>query len=133
MSHWTKMKLQVSDQAIFVKALKRMGLTPEVGNFTISQYGTSEQATIRVAESVGFSLQQDGTYSMVGDFYHAGGRLTQYYNNQQGFQQELTAAYAVEDATTKLEDLADGWEIEENAEAVIGKDGLIRMVAVSYS
>jgi hypothetical protein len=110
-----------------------MGLQPQVGSFRISQYGQSDTAEIRVSESVGFVKQKDGTYSMVGDFYHADGKLRQYYNKNEQFQQDLNVAYGIEDAKQKLEDLGMGFEIEENAEGVIGKDGMIRMIAVSYS
>lgn len=133
MSHWTKIKLQLTDESTLVKALTRMGLKPEVGKFTISQYGQSSEAEVRVGNSIGFAKQKDGTYSVVGDFYHASGKLRGYYGANDKFQQELNVAYGIEDAKQKLEDLGMGFEIEENAEGVIGKDGMIRMVAVSYS
>jgi hypothetical protein len=110
-----------------------MGLSPEMGNFNISQYGQSETSTMRVGGSVGFARQKDGTFNMVGDFYHASGKLREYYNRNDKFQQDLNVAYGIEDAKQKLEELGMGFEIEENAEGVIGKDGMIRMVAVSYS
>lgn len=110
-----------------------MGLTAETGNFNISEYGQSSTATIKVDKSVGFLKQSDGQFAMVGDFYHASSpKLKQFYGKNDLFQEQLGAAYAVEDALQKLDDLGMGWEIEENAEAVIGKDGMIRMVAVSY-
>jgi hypothetical protein len=132
MSHWTKIKLQLGDDQILVKALQRMGLKAEVGNFTIGAYGQSSAATVRVDKSVGFLKQADGQFAMVGDFYHATGKLREFYNQNDRFQEQLGAAYAIEDALQKLDDLGMGWEIEENAEAVVGKDGMIRMVAVSY-
>lgn len=132
MSHWVKVKLQISDQNTLKKALARMGYAAEEGNFTISQYGSSEKAELKVDSGVGFSLQADGTFSMVGDFYHSS-KMRKYYGQEAKFQQDLQVAYAIEDAKQKLEDLNMGFEIEENAEAVVGKDGMIRMVAVSYS
>lgn len=110
-----------------------MGLTAEVGKFNISQYGTTEEAGIRVGAAVGFSKQKDGTFSMVGDFYHSTGKLKEYYGRNLQFQQDLNVAYGIEDAKQKLDDLGMGFEIEENEQGVIGKDGMIRMVAVSYS
>lgn len=133
MSHWTKIKLQLSDQSILEKALTRMGLKVQTGNFNISQYGTTEAAQIKVDNAVGFAKQADGTFAMVGDFYHAShGKLKEYYNNNAKFQQELNVAYGIEDAKQKLEDLGMGFEITENEEGVIGKDGMIRMVATSW-
>lgn len=110
-----------------------MGFQVQTGDFTVTQYGQSSKAQLRVDEAVGFALQSDGTYSMVGDFYHARGNLQKYYNHNAKFQQELTTAYAIEDAKQKLEDLNMGWEITENSEGVIGNDGLIRMVATCWN
>lgn len=134
MSHWTKIKLNLTNQDILQKALTRMGLKVEVGNFTINQYGQSSQATIRVDGAVGLTLEKDGTWSMVGDFYHSGSaKLKSYYGNNAKFQQDLTTAYAVEDIKEKLEGLNMNFDITENAEAQIGADGMIRMVATSWS
>lgn len=135
MSHWTKIKLQLTDEKILEKALTRMGLKVETGKFTISQYGQSAEAELRVDNSVGFQKQKDGTFSMVGDFYHARGnsKLYGYYNRNEQFQQDLNAAYGIEDAKQKLEDLGLGFEITENEEGLIGKDGMIRMVATSWA
>jgi hypothetical protein len=134
MSHWTKIKLQLTDEKVLEKALTRMGLKVETGKFTISQYGQSGEAEIRVDNSVGFQKQKDGTYSMIGDFYHAsGGKLRQYYGKNEQFQKDLNTAYGIEDVKQKLEDLGMGFEITENEEGVIGKDGMIRMVATSWA
>jgi hypothetical protein len=133
MSHWTKIKLQLTDPSILQKALKRMGLESTTGNFTITQYGTSATAELRVDEAVGFAKQADGTYSMVGDFYHSRGALKKYYGKNEQFAQDLNVAYGIEDAKQKLEDLGMGFEITDNEDGVIGKDGMIRMVATSWS
>lgn len=133
MSHWVKVKLQLTDEQTLVKALKRMGYKGvQTGTFTISQYGQQEQAQIKVDSGVGFSRQKDGTFAMVGDFYHSE-NMRQYYRNETKFQTDLNTAYAIEDAKAKLEELNMGFEIEENAEGIVGKDGMIRMIAVSYS
>lgn len=133
MSHWTKIKLQLTDEAILEKALARMGFKVETGTFKISQYGESGNASIRVDNSVGFQKQSDGTFNMIGDFYHAGGKLRQYYGKNEQFQQELNVAYGIEDAKQKLDDLGLGFEITENEQGIVGKDGMIRMVATSWS
>lgn len=133
MSHWTKIKLQLTDEEILQKALTRMGFKVETGRFTVSQYGQSGEASVRVDNAVGFQRQQDGTFSMIGDFYHAQGKLRNYYGKNEQFQQELNVAYGIEDAKQKLDDLGLGFEITENEEGVVGKDGMIRMVATSWS
>jgi hypothetical protein len=110
-----------------------MGLHPEVGDFTISQYGESSKATIKVDNAVGFLKQEDGNYAMVGDFYHATkDNLRDFYGNN-NFAEKLTGAYAFEHAKQQLDDMNMGWTIEENAEGVVGKDGMIRFIAVSYT
>jgi hypothetical protein len=131
MSHWTKVKLKVTDEATLVAALKRMGC-PEVqtGTRTITQYGQSDTANVWVDGAIGFKLETDGTYSMVGDFYHSRGNFRKYYGRNQEFEKDLNVAYAVEDTKVKLDEL--GFEITENAEAVVGEDGMIRMVASSF-
>ncbi len=135
MSHWTKTQTKITDKEILQKALKRAGFEFEVGNFTVTQYGTSEKAEILLARdrdnskngAVGMSLQADGTWSMVGDPYHAGGntKIRQYYSQNAKFATELQTAYAIEEAKTKLED--QGYYCSENAEGIVGKDGMITM------
>lgn len=110
-----------------------MGLKPEIGTFTITEYGQSSAATIKVDKSVGFAKQEDGNYAMVGDFYHASGKLKEFYGANSKFTEQLNAAYGIEHAKKQLNDLGMDWTIEENEAGVIGKDGLIRMVAVSYT
>lgn len=135
MSHYTKTQTKVSDKEILLKALKRLGFEFEVGNFTVSQYGQSEKSEILLARdrdnksngAVGLSLQKDGTWSMVGDPYHAphGTKIAKYYSKNAQFATELQTAYAIEEATTKLSD--QGYYCSENSEAVVGKDGMITM------
>jgi hypothetical protein len=134
MSHWVSIKLQLNDKDILVQALTRMGFEVEEGNFTISEYGKSAQADVRIDPSLGFSMQADGTYNIVGDFYHCKTeKARSFYQKEELFQQQLNVAYAIEDTTAKLQNLNMGFEITENIEGVVGADGMIRLVAVSYS
>lgn len=111
-----------------------MGLTPEVGNFTVTSEGNTQQVGIRLGKTLGLAKQADGSYTLIGDTYYSDGKFRQKYSgNLNLFQQDLTAAYAVEDAKQKIADLGLGFEFEENAEGLVGQDGMIRMVAVSYS
>ena len=131
MSHWTKVKLKVTQEDVLVAALKRMGCAEvHTGSQKISQYGSSEMASVWVDGAVGFKVESDGTYSMVGDFYHSRTNFSKYYGNVPQFEKDLTVAYAVEDNKIKLDEL--GFEITENVEGLIGDDGLIRMVASSF-
>ena len=126
MSHWTKVKTKIKDMTALQNALKRMGLEFQVGNFSISQYGTTEKAEVKLDDAVGFSRQKDGTFSMVGDFYHSRNRrLSKYYGNTGKFQSDIGTAYAVEEAILRMEEMQFG--CTENPEAKVGQDGLIHM------
>lgn len=136
MSHWTKVKTTVKNTEYVKKALERMGLQYEEGNFTIRQYGQQEKAEIRLAGSVGLSRQADGTWAMVGDPYHVrrgekNGKLREYYGKANQFAQELGAAYAVEETKGELEN--HQFFCTENEEAQVGADGKIRMVFSQYA
>lgn len=132
MSHWVKIKLNLSDEEILQKALVRMGFKVEKGTFNIEAYGTNATASLRIDKSVGLQKQADGNFSMVGDFYHgSNAKVKSYYNQAEKFQTELSTAYAIEDAAEKLSAL--GFEITENSEGVLGADGMIRMVATSWT
>lgn len=133
MSHWVRVKLKANNSDVLVRALRRMGCeNVQTGNFTISQYGQSSEATIKVDSGVGFAQQADGTFEMVGDFYHSRDRaMRKYYGRNQEFQTDLQSAYAIEDQLVKLDEL--GFEIIENADGLVGEDGLIRMQAVQTS
>ena len=133
MSHWTKCELQVTDEEILVKALKRMGCEARVSKRTIKPYGTSATADIWIDDAVGFKKEKDGTYSMIGDFYHSNDSVMRgYYNNVDKFDEDLSLAYAVEDATTKLESLNMGFDLTGNAELEEDEDGLIRLEFTTY-
>lgn len=132
MSHWTKVKTKLTSREIIEKALQRMGLGFQVGDFTITQYGTTEKAEIKLDNAVGLSQQEDGTWAMVGDFYHSHNRdLRKYYGKNKQFNTDLSTAYAVEEAVTRLEEKQ--FYCSENAEGEIGEDGLITMVFESWN
>lgn len=103
-----------------------MNLRVEEGSFTINQYGKSEKAELKIDNAVGFSKQKDGTWAMVGDFYHSKSSvLRKYYTRTKQFEKDLNTAYAIADATIKLED--QQFFCCENEEGEIGTDGLVRM------
>lgn len=132
MSHFTTVKTKLNNQSVLKKALKRMGYESEEGNFTITQYGTSQKAELKIDDAVGLSRQEDGTYSMVGDFWHSKhSGLKKYYGNNDNFVKDLSTAYAVEDAFVNLEE--QNFFCAENEEASIGEDGLITMTFERYS
>lgn len=107
-----------------------MGLEYQEGEFTISEYGTSEKAQISLNKSVGLALQEDGTWAMVGDFWHASSgpnakKLKSFYGRNNEFNQELSTAYAVEETFVRLEE--QQFFCTDNEEAEIGEDGFITM------
>jgi hypothetical protein len=129
MSHWTKIKTTLNSEEFIKKALTRMGIAFQEGNFNITQYGKSEKAEIKVDDAVGLSRQEDGSWSMVGDFYHSK-KLSRYYNQGDRFNQDLTTAYSVEQVKSQLEE--QQFYCSENSEAKIGQDGMVRMVYSRY-
>lgn len=134
MSHFTKCQTKLTDKDLLIKALSRLGWEHEVGNFTVTQYGTSEKAEIllsrdsynKSANALGLSQQKDGTWAMVGDPYHAASqKMRGYYRQEAKFNGDLSTAYAIEEGIAKLSD--QGYYCSENAEAKIGADGMITM------
>lgn len=132
MSHWTKIKTKLTNLDLIKKALDRMGINFEEGQHTIKQYGKSEKAELRLDAAVGLSVQEDGTYAMVGDFWHANrnSKLRSYYGNSKKFTADLGTAYAIEEAKESLE--VQGFFCTENSDAEVGEDGLIRMTFESF-
>jgi hypothetical protein len=132
MSHWTKVKTKLREIEYIKKALTRMGLAYTEGNHTISQYGTKEKAEIKLDDAVGLSRQEDGTWAMVGDFYHSHNQgLRKYYGRNDLFNTDLGTNYAVEQAKGQLEE--QQFFCSENEEAKPGQDGLIRMTFERYA
>jgi len=132
MSHWTKVTTKLRDKEILKKALTRMGLEFQEGDHTITQYGTSSKAEIKLDNAVGLAVQKDGTYAMVGDFYHSRNRkLSKYYGKTKQFASDLSTAYAIEEATTRLEE--QQFYCSENAEGEVGEDGMITMCFESWN
>ena len=132
MSHWTKVKTKLSSTELIKKALTRMNLQVEEGDFTITEYGTSEKAQLLLDKSVGLSLQEDGTYSFVGDPYHCRTQgLSKYYRKLDALTGELGKNYAIEEAVQNLNE--QNFFCTENESAEVGEDGLITMTFESYS
>ena len=103
-----------------------MGLTFEEGDFKISQYRTTEKAELRLDDAVGFSRQEDGTFAMVGDFYHSDNpQLSKYYNNTGTFSKDLDNAYGIEETVLRMEE--QQFTCVENTDGTIGADGHVRM------
>lgn len=111
MSHWTRCKLKVTEKDTLIKALKRMGVEKvNDSKKIISQYGKSDTADVWVDEAVGFKQEKDGTFSMIGDFYHSKNKtLKEYYNRTEKFNTDLTVSYGIEDAYSKIEGLQMGF------------------------
>ena len=132
MSHWTKVKTKIRDLDYLKKGLSRMGLAFQEGNFTITQYGTSHQAQLKLDTAVGLACEADGTWAMVGDFYHSNtASLHKYYRNNQQFDADLSTAYAIEQTKGQLEE--QQFFCSENADAEVSKsDGLIHMMYTRY-
>jgi len=132
LSHFTTIKLKLRDVEILVKALKRMGLQCQEGDFKITHYGKSAQAQIKLDNAVGLAVQEDGSYAMVGDFYHSGNKLLRkYYSKTNNFVTDISTAYAIEEAITRLEEKQ--FYCVENAEGQLGEDNLITMVFENWS
>jgi len=131
MSHWTKIKTKINSSENLKKALGRMGIAFEEGEFNIQQYEGSEKCQLKVDSAVGFSRQEDGSFAMVGDFYHSS-KLRRFYGGRgnENFTEELNTAYAVAQTTDELE--SQGFACTSNSEAKVGQDGLIRMTYERY-
>jgi hypothetical protein len=130
MSHWTKVKSEIKDKTFLTKALTQLGWQFEEGNFKITQYGTTEKAEILLDtenKALGLSLQEDGTWALVGDPYHTpyNHPLHKYYRQEKKFLADLGTAYAVSEAKDKLEE--QGFECVDNDKGVVGRDGKVRM------
>lgn len=131
MSHWTKVSTKISNVDALKKALERMGLEYQHGDFSITQYGTTEKAEIKLDDAVGFSQQKDGTFAMVGDFYHSyNPKLRAFYNKTGEFQRKMENAYAVEETILRMQE--QQFFCAENAEATTDENGVIRMVFERY-
>lgn len=126
MSHWTKVKTKLTNLDYLKSALASMGYKFKEGDFTVTEYGTSEKAELLLDKSLGLSKQEDGTYAFVGDPYHCTTQdLSKYYRKLDKLTQELSTKYAVEEAKSGLEE--QGFFVSDNAEATVGEDGLITM------
>jgi hypothetical protein len=127
MSHWCKCRTKLNDKEFITKALTRLGYTYQEGSFTIKEYGKSEDAQIKLDESLGLSQQKDGTWAFVGDPYHCKTQqLRKYYGKITKLKEEVSTAYAIEETKDVLAE--QRFFCTENEEANIGEDGMITMV-----
>jgi hypothetical protein len=130
-SHYTEVSTSLKNKNYLKKALKRMGLEFTEGNFTITQYDKSSKAEIKFDNAVGLSQQKDGTWMMVGDFYHSNNhKLSCYYGNQNKFKQDIQTAYSIEETNDILE--SQGFSCVENTKGLVNKQGVVRLVYEQY-
>jgi len=126
MSHWVTVKTTLDSMEALKKALDRMGLTYQEGDFTIKQGGESSKAEIKIDDAVGFSRQKDGTFAMVGDpYYSTSPKVKGYYRNNEKLNTDIKTAYALENAIMKMAE--QQFRCIENQEGKIGPDGLIHV------
>lgn len=134
MSHFVRSKSQIKNKELLKKAFQHMKLPFEEGNFVVDLYGTQENVQFLLSRdrnnssvgALGFKLEKDGTYSLVGDPYHcASPQLSKYYRKQDQLTHDLTTAYTFVETKDKLAD--QGFELTENEQAVVGPDGKIRL------
>lgn len=126
MSHWTKVSTKLTEMEALKKALTRLGLEFQEGNHSITQYGTTEKAELKLDNAVGFSRQEDGTFAVVGDFYHSKNRnLSKFYGNNAGFARAIENAYGIEETILRMEE--QQFHCTDNLEGEIGEDGMITM------
>lgn len=117
MSHFVRVRSKVKNINFLKKALQRIGLNFVEENFIVNQYNQTEEAQICLDpknKSVGLQLQSDGTWSLVGDPYHAphSSKIYSYYGKNEKFVKDLQLAYLVEESNDKLKQL--GFECIEN-------------------
>lgn len=127
MSHFTSIKTKITDEEALKNGLTRLGFAfTEGSNQTVTQYGTTSKTEVKLDEAVGFSLQKDGTFAMVGDFYHSKNRnLSKYYGRNEEFGRVLENAYGIEETILRMEE--NQFHCIENLEAE-EVDGMITMV-----
>jgi len=114
-----------------------MGLDVLGQNESVEAEGWTEQAELIIGRNssnqacVGMARQQDGNFSVIGDFYYAkSAEARKYYNKTKLFQDNLSRFYCVEKAT---QDLAEqGFTMEENPNGDLNAQGMVQMVACRY-
>ena len=132
MSHFVKAKTKLTNKTFVMSALSRLGYQAEECNFTVTEYGQSSKAEIKLDKSLALAVQEDGTYAFVGDPYHATNQKVRgLYGRLDKFTNELSTAYSIEEAVSNLAD--HQFFCNENAEGKIGEDGLIHMTFESFA
>jgi len=122
-----KIKSSLTNDNLLKKALTKMGLTFEEGNFKITQYGQTEKAQIKFENALGLQKQEDGTWSLVGDPYHCSNqKLRKYYGHTNLFNTEVQTAYTVVETKQKMEEM--NFVCTENEQGNVGQNQKIKMV-----
>jgi hypothetical protein len=119
MSHLVRIKSKLNDKLILFKALERLKWAFVEGKCNIQDV----QADIMLDKNLGFALQTDGTYELVGDPYYTN-KYTKYYRHEQNLIRDLTVAYNIELATDRLNNLGFNL-IEENE---VDKEGKLQLI-----
>ncbi|MHA1692558.1 MAG: hypothetical protein ACTSU7_13120 [Candidatus Heimdallarchaeaceae archaeon] len=132
MSHFTEVKINVSNRDYIKKALDRMSLTYEEGdNLQVRAAGTTGRVDLKLADKFGLAEQKDSTWQTIGDTYRANNKdIAAFYGARPGFERVLATNYTIEETTAELE--AQNFYLNENEDAQVGEDGLITMIYESY-
>jgi hypothetical protein len=132
MSHFVTVKTQLKNQDHILSALRRLGYEAQVGDFKVTEYGTTSKAQILLDKALGLALQEDGTYAFVGDPYHGTTqKIKQHYNRLDKFTNELSTAYAIEETMYAMQQ--EHYYCTGNAEAKVDENGMIVMTFESYT
>ena len=125
MSHIVKAKLSINNESVLKKALTRMGLNYEEGEFALT--GTNQKVQLLLErDHLGLQRQQDQSFMLVGDpYYCQNAKLRKYYNHVEQFDRDVKTAYAVVETTEQLETM--GFVCTDNAEGKV-KNNKVRMV-----
>ena len=133
MSHYVSVKTRITEKEFLIKALKRMGCAKveEGEKLTVKRsYNQTAEVEVKIDEHFGFQREADGSFSAVGDPYYCRGTMQKYYQKDKQLAADLNTSYAIEQTTGRLEEM--NFFIDQNPEAAVGNDGLIRMSAVRY-
>lgn len=125
MSHWVKVKTQMTSLEYASKALTTMGIKHEVveegQKLSVTAEGRTSEVDIKFHDNVGIKQQDDGTLAFVGDFYYTK------WKDSAKFQRTMQGKYAVADAVDKLAE--KGYFVDNPDNINVGEDGLIRFTA----
>lgn len=126
MSHFSRIKTQLSDKDLLIQALKDLGFTPEEGNLILQGFGgqhTPVEILVRLPQSFPIGFQKKGAFfEIVADWSGVKGIQAE------EFTQHLLQKYAYLATRQKLE--AQGFTLVEEQVASTGEIRLLlrRMV-----